>query len=180
MALNVPTYATAASASDVHALRLLGAVLGKGLSARLSTRLERQQTLLFSPKVSYGAFARGDTLFEIAAYTNTAQPKPLSELQDAIWAQLQSLKNAPPSAAELARARTALLAESIFSQDTLAGQADDIADLLGSGLPVSHLNNDKNDLEQITPDQVQQVAKHYFTAERLAVAFLQAKEAEDE
>lgn len=54
MAFNVPTYATAESATDVHALRLLDALLGKGLSARLNSRLERQQALLFSPRSAMG------------------------------------------------------------------------------------------------------------------------------
>ncbi|MDD2048007.1 M16 family metallopeptidase [Pseudomonas putida] len=180
MAFNVPTYATATSATDVHALRLLGAVLGKGLSARLSTRLERQQALLFGPKVRYGALARGDTLFEISASTNTAQPKPLADLQAAIWAQLQAIKSTPPSAAELARARALLLAENTFFRDSLHGQASVIAAMLGSGLPASQLDNDQSNLEGVTPEQVQRAANNYFTTERLAVAYLQAKEADDE
>ncbi|MNJ24165.1 Insulinase [compost metagenome] len=180
MAFNVPTYATAESATDVHALRLLDALLGKGLSARLNSRLERQQALLFSPKVSYGALARGDTLFEISASINTAQPKPLADLQAAIWAQLQAIKSTPPSTAELARARALLLAENTFFQDSLSGQASDIAAMLGSGLPASQLDNDQSNLEGVTPEQVQQAASDYFTAERLAVAYLQAKEADDE
>lgn len=180
MAFNVPSYATAESATDVHALRLLGAVLGKGLSARLKSQLERQQALLFAPTVSYGELARGDTLFEISASVNTAQPKPLADLQAAIWAQLQAIKSTPPSAAELARARALLLAEKTYSQDTLDGQASDIAAMLGGGLPASQLDNDQSNLAGVTPEHVQQVANHYFSTERLAVAYLQAKEADNE
>ncbi|MCP6696808.1 M16 family metallopeptidase [Pseudomonas donghuensis] len=180
MAFNVPTYATAESADDVHALRLLSALLGSGLSARLSTRLERQQTLLSHPEVNYGPVARGDNLFEIQASINTAHPRPLAELQAAIWAELQALKKRPPEPVELARARALLLAENTFARDSLEGQASDIAAMLGSGLPASQLDNDATDLQRITCEQIQQVAKTYFTRERLAVAYLQAKEADDE
>lgn len=180
MAFNVPTYASAESATDVHALRLLSALLGKGLSARLSTRLERQKTLLSRPEVSYDPVARGDNLFEIQASINTVQPRPLDELQAAIWAQLQALKKTPPEPDELARARTLLLAENTFARDTLDYQAGDLAALLGSGLPAAQLDNDADDLARITPEQVLQAANTYFTRERLTVAYLQAKEADDE
>ncbi|MNC73335.1 hypothetical protein D3C75_1245160 [compost metagenome] len=52
--------------------------------------------------------------------------------------------------------------------------------MLGSGLPASQLDNDQSNLEGVTPVQVQQAASDYFTAERLTVAYLQAKEADDE
>lgn len=180
MAFNVPSYATANTVADVHALRLLNALLGTGLSARLTTHLERQDELLSNPWVHYQSLARGDSLFEINASINLARPKPLPELQAAIWTQLNTLKNTPPTPAELARARSLVLADRVFAQDTLEGQADNYAATLGSGLPVSLLDDDSAELARVTPERIQQAARTYFTRERLAVAYLQAKETDDE
>jgi len=180
MSFNVPTYATALATADVDALRLIQALLGAGLSARLSTHLARQQALLSNPVVSYDPLARGDTLFDISASVNPTHAKPLPELQQAIWAQLRALQQTPPDPAELARARALLLADRVFGQDSLEGQADEIVAVLGSGLPLSQLDNDAANLARVTPEQIKEAARTYFTRERLAVAYLQAKEADDE
>nr|NLU59501.1 hypothetical protein [Pseudomonas sp. BIGb0427] len=55
-----------------------------------------------------------------------------------------------------------------------------MAALLGSGLPAAQLDNDADDLARITPEQLQQAANTFFTRERLTVAYLQAKEVDDE
>lgn len=180
MAFNVPGYATAATTADVDALRLIQALLGAGQSARLSTRLAREQGMLASPMVSYAPLARGDTTFDISAYLNAAHAKPLAKLKHAIWAELQALKHTPATAQDLARARALLLANNVFAQDSLQGQAEEIAKKLGSGLPVALLDDDEKNLAQVTPEHIQQVAKTYFTHERMAVAYSQAKEANDE
>lgn len=180
MSFNVPTYATASATVDVDALRLIQTLLGAGLSARLSTHLVRQEALLSTPLVNYTPLVRGDTLFDISASVNSANAQPLAQLQQAIWAQLHALQQAPPDPAELARARALLVADRVFAQDSLEGQATAIAAMLGSGLPVSQLDNDAGNLERVTPAQIQQAARTYFTRERLAVAYLQAKEADDE
>jgi len=180
MAFNVPTYATAEQADDVEALRLIQALLGAGMGARLSTRLHRQQAILSSPRVKYKAISRGDTLFEITALVNIAQPRPLPEIQKAIWAELNNLKQTPPEPQELERAKALLLAEKVFAQDHLEGQAASISALLGSDLAISQLDADAARLAQITPEKIQQVAASYFTRERFAAAYFQAEEAEDE
>ncbi|MGH8486178.1 MAG: hypothetical protein ACRESP_17425, partial [Pseudomonas sp.] len=66
------------------------------------------------------------------------------------------------------------------AQDSLQGQAEEIAKKLGNGLPVALLDDDEKNLAQVTPEQIQQVATTYFTHERMAVAYSQAKEANDE
>ncbi|WP_136478616.1 pitrilysin family protein [Pseudomonas sp. DG56-2] len=180
MAFNVPTYATAEQADDVEALRLIQALLGAGMGARLSTRLHRQQAILSSPRVKYKAISRGDTLFEINALVNIAQPRPLPEIQKAIWAELNNLKQTPPEPQELERAKALLLAEKVFAQDHLEGQAASISALLGSDLAISQLDADAARLALITPEKIQQVAASYFTRERFAAAYFQAEEAEDE
>ncbi|WP_442110573.1 M16 family metallopeptidase [Pseudomonas sp. NUPR-001] len=180
MSFNVPSYATAKDSLDVDALRLIQAMLGAGRSARLRTQLVQEQNLLSNPHVSYAPLVRGDTLFNLSASVNPTQVKPLAELQQAIRAQLEILKSTPPSPAELARARALLLAERVFSQDQLEGQAAEIAATRGSGLPASLLDNDAINLARVTPEHIQQTARTYLTPERQVMAYLQAKEAEDE
>ncbi|TDF83500.1 pitrilysin family protein [Pseudomonas sp. H9] len=180
MSFNVPTYATAKDSADVDALRLIQAMLGAGRSARLRTQLAHDQRVLSNPIVSYAPLARGDTLFDLSASVNPTQAKPLPELQQAIWGQLEALKQTPPDPAELNRARALLLADRVFNQDHLEGQAAEIAAALGSGLPASQLDNDASNLARVTPEHIQQTARAYFTPERMVIAYLQAKEANDD
>lgn len=180
LSFNVPGYVTAQDSLDVDALRLIQAMLGTGRSARLQTQLVHEQSLLSNPIVSYAPLARGDTLFSLSASVNPAQARPLAQLQQALWAQLQALKSTPPTPAELTRARALLLAERVFAQDQLEGRAAEIAAARGSGLPASQLDNDAINLARVTPAHIQQAARTYFTPERQVIAYLQAKETDDE
>lgn len=180
MGFNVPSYATAEHTADVDALRLIQAMLGRGMSARLNTRLVREQGLLANPSANYGPMARGDTLFEIEASVSAANPQPLAVLQKAVWAELHALVQTPPTPAELARAKALLLANKTYAQDSLSGRADEIAATLGSGLPLAQPDSDASRLARVTPEQIQHVAQTYFSEERLAVAYMQAREAHDD
>ena len=48
---------------EVNALRLIGALLDGGYSARLASRLERGEELVAGASTYYDAFNRGDSLF---------------------------------------------------------------------------------------------------------------------
>src|SRR5690606_31153922 len=53
LGFNVPSLTTAEQAADVHALRLLAAVLDGGYSARLATHLERGESVATSASAHY-------------------------------------------------------------------------------------------------------------------------------
>ncbi|MDD0973614.1 M16 family metallopeptidase [Pseudomonas fontis] len=176
MGFNVPSRATAQAPQDVAALRLTAALLASGRSARLPLRLEREQPLLQQIDVRYAAIARGDALFSLSAHINASQPAPLATLEHALRAQLQQLKDTPPTVAEVERARNRLLADEVFARDALEGQAGDLAEYLGSALPLAWRADAETELHAVTAQQVQHVAQTYFTRERLTTAYLTTPE----
>ena len=70
MGFNVPGLATSADARQVHALRLIAALLDGGYSTRLASRLERGEELVSGASAWYNGFTRGDSLFVLSASPN--------------------------------------------------------------------------------------------------------------
>ncbi|MBV6289123.1 M16 family metallopeptidase [Pseudomonas aegrilactucae] len=180
MAFNVPSHATATAPRDVNALRLTQALLGGGLSARLVAGPMREQERLMDPFVSYSPFTRGDSLFVVQASINPTKALPLDNVRSALQDELQALKAAPPTPQALERARTWLLAQLVYARDDLSAQADELSALSAAGLPLSLLASEREDLQAITAQDIQHVARTYFSDERLSVAYIKAPEADDE
>lgn len=170
MGFNVPSLATAADAWEVHALRLLSAVLDGGYSARLASHLERDQALATSASANYDGFTRGDTLFMLSGIPNQSADVTLEQLEQALWKELDELKAHPPTQDELHRVQAQMTAELIYAQDSISHQANQIGMLESIGLPWSLLDEDIAALEHITPEQISAVAQRYLVPERLTRA----------
>ena len=113
MGFNVPSLASAKNPTEIHALRLLSALLDGGSSARLPSQLERQQELVAGASAWYNAFARGDSLFVLSATPNVQKGKTLAEVEAGLWQQLKQLQDNPPSVVELARVRAQVIAAEV-------------------------------------------------------------------
>jgi len=92
MAFNAPSLATEENARQVHALRLISALLDGGYSARLPERLERGEELVTSASAWYDAYARGDSLFVLSAAPNMQKGRTLEEVEAGLWRELDALK----------------------------------------------------------------------------------------
>ena len=173
---NVPSLATAKDSRNVQALRLIAALLDGGDSARLATRLERGQALVSSASVSYDAFTRGDSLFVLTATPNTQKKKTLDDVERGLWAQLEELKHSPPSPTELERVRAQVIAGLVYERDSISRQAMSIGQLETVGLSWKLLDSDLEDLKSVTPEDVRNAARTYFTRDRLSVAHVLPEE----
>ena len=167
MGFNVPSLPTAAQPWESHALRLLEAVLDGGYSARLPSRLERDQSVATSVSASYDAFARGDTLFMLSGIPNQAKDVSLQQLEEALWEQIEMIKREPPDRSELERVQAQLIADLVYEQDGISQQANRIGALEAVGLPWTLLDNDIETLQAITPEQISEVARRYLVRDRL-------------
>lgn len=167
LSFNVPSLSTAENAWEVHALRLLSGVLDSGYSARLASRLERGNSIATSASASYSGFARGDTLFTLSGLPNQALDISLEQLEQAFWAEIDELKSTPPSTTELSRVKTQLIAADVYARDSIAHQATQMGQLESVGLPWQLIEEDQQALENITAQQVSEVAQRYLTRERL-------------
>ena len=166
MGFNVPSLNTVSEPWEVHALRLLGAVLDGGYSARLPSRLERGDAVATSVGTSYDAFTRGDSLFIFSGIPNEARNIDLPQLEEAIWKEIDELKQNPPNADELARVQAQVVAGLVYAQDSIMAQANRIGELEVVGLPWELVDADTAALQAITPEQISEVARKYLTRER--------------
>lgn len=172
MGFNVPGLATSKTPREVHALRLIGALLDGGYSARLPSRLERGEELVSGAGSSYDAYTRGDSLFVLSATPNVQKDKTLAEVEAGLWRQLDDLKTTPPSAEELARVRAQVIAGLVYERDSITSQATTIGQLETVGLSWQLMDAELAELSAVTPSDIQQAAQTYFTRERLSVAHI--------
>ncbi len=172
MGFNVPGLATSKNPREVHALRLIGALLDGGYSARLPSRLERGEELVSGAGSSYDAYTRGDSLFVLSATPNVQKGKTLAEVDAGLWRQLEDLKTTPPSTEELARVRAQVIAGLVYERDSITSQATTIGQLETVGLSWQLMDGELAELSAVTPSDIQQAARTYFTRDRLSVAHI--------
>ncbi|MBH2032597.1 MAG: insulinase family protein [Pseudomonadales bacterium] len=172
MGFNVPGLATSKTPREVHALRLIGALLDGGYSARLPSRLERGEELVSGAGSSYDAYTRGDSLFVLSATPNVQKGKTLTEVEAGLWRQLEDLKTTPPSTEELARVRAQVIAGLVYERDSITSQATTIGQLETVGLSWQLMDGELAELSAVTPSDIQQAAQTYFTRDRLSVAHI--------
>lgn len=176
MGFNVPSLASAKNPTEVHALRLLSALLDGGSSARLASQLERQQELVAGASAWYNAFARGDSLFVLSATPNVQKGKTLAEVEAGLWQQLKQLQETPPSSAELARVRAQVIAAQVYAQDSITQQATQIGQLESVGLSWRLQDSDLAALEAVTPADIQAAAQQFFSQSRLSTVYIHPQE----
>lgn len=170
MTFNVPGLATAKNRRSVHALRLIDTLLGGASSARLQKRLQFTEQLFSEVATSYDALTRGDSLMLLTANLASAHPDDLDAAEKRVWQLIEELRTNPPAADELERARTHLIARQIYAQDSIVQQAQGLAALQSIGQPWQLLDQDADELAQVTPTDIQQAAMTFLTRERLSVA----------
>ena len=125
---------------------------------------------------SYDAFQRGDSLFLLSATPNVQKGKTLEQAEAGLWRQLEALQKTPPSAAELARVRAQVIAGLVYERDSITSQATSIGQLESVGLSWKLMDTELQDLQKVTPADIQQAARTYFTRERLSVAHVLPEE----
>ncbi|MFJ2488228.1 M16 family metallopeptidase [Pseudomonas sp. NPDC087639] len=179
MAFNVPGLATAENRRSVHALRLIDALLGGTQSARLKKRLEFTEQLFSDVSTSYDALTRGDSLLFMTAELASAHADDLDAAEARVWQLIEELHAHPPTAEELERARTQLIARQIYTQDSIVEQAHELATLASIDLPWQLMDKDSDELAQVTPADIQQAASTFLTRERLTVAHVLAEAAHE-
>lgn len=180
MGFNVPSLSTAQDKKDVYALELIAALLDGGDSARLTTELELNQELVTGAGAGYAAVQRGDSLFLFNALPNTQKGKTIQDVEKGIWQLLDQLKTTKPSKNELDRVKAQLISSLVYARDSISSQAMSIGMLESVGLSWQLADNELNELNAITPEDIQRVAKKYFTRDRLTTAHVLPEESKHE
>lgn len=170
MGFNAPGLASSDNPREVHALRLIAALLDGGYSARLASELERKQQKVSSASAWYDPFTRGDSLFVLSARPNLQGGHDLATVEAALWAELERLKHEPPSAEELARVQAQVIAQLVYARDSITEQATGIGRLESVGLPWTLLDEELDALRAVSAEDIQSAARRLFQRERLTLA----------
>lgn len=169
MGYNVPSLLTAGAEGEkqAYALSLAQDVLDGGLSARLESRLIREQGLLTSVGTSYDLLDRGDGLFLIQA--TPREGVSLEQAQQAIMTEINKLATDPIQADEISRAKTNTVTGLIYAQDSMEGQAQMIGSLQSIGLDDRLLATLPTKLDGVTVADIQAASNKYLVKDNLTV-----------
>ena len=147
------------SSPDSDVLSVLGTILSGGRSSRFYESIVRQKQL--STGVGAGTDgSRGPGLFVISA---TALPgKTLSDLEGAIDAEVERVKNEPIAGWEMEKARTGARRSFVAGLGSSLNRAVELSqDALFFNDP-SRINTRADRIAKVTADDVQRVARQYL------------------
>ncbi len=166
---NVPSLMTADSGgNDAWALSVLAGVLDGGMSARFERELVRNRKVAASAGAGYNPLDRGDTLLTVHAVP--ANGRTLDDLKKAVREIVANLRDKPPADDELARVKAQVVAELVYQQDSLAGQAQLIGALATMGYDWRLKDSWADNIMKVTAADVQRVARTWLVDDRLTVA----------
>lgn len=170
MAWNVRSLKTAKNPQDAYALTIIQALLDGGISSRLQDRLVRGRKLLTAINVNYDPYNRGDSLFTITAIP--AEGVSLENAQKAIEKEIDKFKTELVDQNELERIKANFVANMIFSQDDLVGQAKMMGMLEVNGLSYRLMDDLPKHYEEVTPQDLLKIANAYFVKDNLSTLYL--------
>jgi zinc protease len=170
MSFNTPGLATAPERRIAHTLRLLETLLAGSNSARLKQQLQFVDGIFSEVQSEYNAFTRGDSLLTISAQLNLDKITNPDQALARLWQAIDELKTKPPTKAELDRAKTILIANTVYALDDLEGQASTLGLLESIGLDWQLADQDTDELNKITPLDIQNAAATYLTRDRMSIA----------
>ncbi|MGR4865459.1 M16 family metallopeptidase [Caulobacter sp. LARHSG274] len=165
-ALAITWLAPSAADPDTPALSVLDAILSAGKSSRL------YDSLVYDQKIAQQIFSAAPNnaqpgLFYVGAVM--AGGKTVEQGEAALTAQVARLRDAPPTAAELAEAKAGLLADAVRGRETIDGRAFAIGYALRTEGDAARANTDLAALQAVTAADVQRVARKYLADDRRTV-----------
>jgi zinc protease len=166
-----PVLAQAQAEWEPYALEMLSSILDGGSSARFTRSLVRGEEIAASAGASYSAFSRLPGMLLVDG--SPAPGHDIGQLERALRAQIELLKNEPVSEQELERVRAQVIASKTYELDSVFYQAMQIGTLETIGLDWRLIDEYAERIGQVTPDQVRQVAQKYLKDDYLTVAVLE-------
>ncbi len=166
----VPSLKTAGEHWEAYALEMLAGVLDGGSSARLSRELVRGKQIAVAAGAGYGLSSRLSDLFELEA--TPAEGTSIYELEAALKEQINRLKRELASPEELQRIKAQVSASAVYQRDSNFYQAMQLGMLETVGLGWRTADEYVAKINQVTAEQVREVARKYLLEERLTVAYL--------
>jgi zinc protease len=165
MAYHVPNVRS----EDSYVLEVISSVLGAAKSSRLYERLITEGKLAVEADADYSHLSFDPGLFYISA--SVMPDKTAREVEEAIVAELERLKNEPVGAEELEKAKNQLEAGFVFQRDSLFVQGMMLAryEIASSWKELARY---VPSVRRVTAEDIQRVARRYFTPRNLTAGTL--------
>jgi zinc protease len=152
------------SSPDLFALDVAASILGEGESSRLVEQLRHQQQLVLSVS------AMSETPHDVAGFfavMAVARPDTWQKASDAMLRDVYRLRDELVGPEELAKAKKQKAAALVFGRQSIKQAADSLArNFITTGDPLY----DKayvEGIQRVTAEQVRDVARRYFSPQRL-------------
>jgi len=154
---------------DTSVLAVIAQILSVGQSSRLNRALVRDQQIA-SDASGFALSLAVDGLFMFQATAANQSKKP-AEIEQALLQQVDLLRDTPVSAAELAKAKNQALSGKVFGSLSTEQKAEQLGDAdLNFGTP-EEVNRELLKLNAVTVEDVQRVARKYFTPQHRCVFY---------
>ena len=155
---------------EPYALEVLAGVLDGHPAARLNRELVREARIAQSVGTGYDLLARGPSIFLLEG--TPSEGRTVAELEAALREQVRRIVDEGVGEEELNRVKAQVVANQVYSRDSMFYQAMQIGQLEMVGLSYKDLDVLIQKLQAVTADQVREVAKKYLVEDRLTVAVL--------
>ena len=170
MGYKVPVLKTATEDWEPYALEVLANILDGGDSARLTRELVRGSQVATSAGAGYDLYDRQQGLFLLDG--TPADAHSVEDVRQALFEQIQRLKESPVEVRELERIKSSVVASNVYEQDSSFYQGMKVGQLEAVGLDWKLADVYVERINAVTAEQVQAVAKKYLVEESLTIAEL--------
>ena len=172
LAYKVPALRDVEKDQDVYALDVLSSILDGYDNARLPATLVRQEKIALAVGASYSALSRGPALFVVEGVPSKGVT--VDELEEAVTGRNCTNCQRWYIGSRVATCEDAadLFTGCCRDRDSMFGQAMEIGVFEMTGIGHRQIDRTIEKLKAVTPQQVQQVAKKYFSDDGLTIATL--------
>ena len=153
---------------DFHAVSVMSAILGGLFNSRLNRKLREEKGYTYGAGAGFD-MRRGIGPFAVRVAVNTDVTVPAT--QD-ILAELEAMRAAPPTSAELHAARDFLVGVFPLRFETPPAVVGAIAGLLIHDLPMDELDRYRPAIEAVSDGDVEKAASEHIDPARLAVVMV--------
>lgn len=165
-----PSLVTASPKWHAYALEVAAGILSSGQSARLNKKIVREKQLATEADANYDLYDRLDGLFLISGIPQKGITT--NQLKTALMEQVKQLQNSQVSQEELTRIKNQVMARQIYKKDSMSGEARELGLLETIGLSWKLADQYMANIQAVTAEQVQFVAKRYLRADQLTTGIL--------